>query len=196
MRKNLTDRFVRFVTPTERQTDYWDTTLTGFGLRVSPGGKKVFEIYYRRNRQQRRMAVGPFPVLSLADARRLAKNLLADVAKGSDPATIKRADRHAETFAELSKSCLDELKRQNRSWQEAERIINVELLPAWKTRNANQITRKEIRALGQRIVDRGSGVMANRTLSVIHRIFRHGVENEWCQQNPCHGIKKLTVEHS
>lgn len=127
MRKNLTDRFVRFVRPTERQTDYWDTTLTGFGLRVSPGGKKVFEIYYRRKRQQRRMAVGPFPILSLANARKLAKDLLSDVVKGSDPAAIKRADRHAETFAELSKSCLDVLKRRNRSWQEDERIINVEL---------------------------------------------------------------------
>jgi hypothetical protein len=50
MTQNLTDRFVRVVKPTDRQTDYWDKTLRGFGLRVSPGGKKVFQIFYRHRR--------------------------------------------------------------------------------------------------------------------------------------------------
>src|SRR5437016_1886844 len=101
MTQNLTDRFVRFVKPTDRQTDYWDQALRGFGLRVSPGGKKVFQIFYRHGRLQRRMTIGPFPILSLADARKLAKDLLADAAKGADPAATKRANRHADTFGEL-----------------------------------------------------------------------------------------------
>ena len=129
MRKNLTDRYLRSAKPNGRQTDVWDTAFTGFGLRISSSGKRSFQIYYRHNRQQRRMVIGSYPVMSLAEARKRAKSLLVEVEKGYDPAAQRVADRNAETFGELAADYLKyHAKKKKRSWPEDERIINAELL--------------------------------------------------------------------
>jgi integrase len=195
VRKNLTDRFIRSVKPSDRQIDIWDTTFTGFGLRISTGGKKSFQILYRHNRLQRRMVIGAYPVLSVAEARKRARSLLADVAKGHDPAAERLADRNAETFEELAADYLKyHAKPKKRTWPEDERVIEVELRPAWRSRKAKDITRRDIRDLVQGIADRGAGVMANRTLSLIRQIFNYGIENDWMDVNPCQRIVKPGAE--
>jgi integrase len=191
VRKNLTDRFISALKPSDRQTDIWDTAFTGFGLRLSRHGKKSFQIMYRHNRVQRRMVIGSYPVMSLADARKWAKSLLADVAKGHDPAAERLANRNAGSFGELASAYLKyRSKPKKRRWREDERIVNVELLPAWKTRTAKEITRRDIRDLVQKIADRGAGVMANRTLSLVRQIFNYGVDDDWLELNPCQRIPK------
>lgn len=65
MRKTFTDKFVRHAKPVaDRQTDYWDQSLNGFGLRVSPKGKKTFQIYYRHHRHQRRLSCTNVPEIA------------------------------------------------------------------------------------------------------------------------------------
>jgi len=193
--KNLTDRYISTRKLGERQFDVWDLTLTGFGLRISPGGKKSFQILYRHNRLYRRLVIGSYPVMSLADARKWAKNLLGEVAKGHDPAAQRLADRNAGTFGELAADYLRYYaKRKKRTWKEDERVINAELLPAWKPRKAKDIARREIRDLVQGIADRDAGVMANRVLSLIRQIFNYGIDNNWLELNPCQRIAKPGVE--
>jgi hypothetical protein len=68
MKFALTDIAIRNVTaPAGGQIDLWDTSFKGgrFGVRVSQGGSKTFMLKYR----DRRVTLGRFPVLSLADAR-------------------------------------------------------------------------------------------------------------------------------
>jgi hypothetical protein len=103
----LTDRRIAALpTPTveQRQCDYWDPTMHGFGVRVSYGGKKAFVVRYRVNGRLRRLTLGPYPGLSLADARRKARMIMGDVAHGDDPAQDKQARREAETFRGLAKA--------------------------------------------------------------------------------------------
>ena len=97
VRKRLTDRFVRTVKPTATQADYWDQTLIGFGLRVSPKRKRSFQILYRHHRRQRRMVLGSFPAMSLAEARKYAKQMLADAQKGAYFETIPIVPSHVST---------------------------------------------------------------------------------------------------
>ena len=63
-------RIASLPTPTlaQRQIDHWDPSMRGFGVRVSYGGKKAFVVRYRVNGRLRRMTLGPYPDLSLADA--------------------------------------------------------------------------------------------------------------------------------
>jgi integrase len=194
VRKRLTDQFVRSVKPSGGQADFWDETLTGFGLRVSTKGKKTFQILYRHNRIQRRMTLGRFQVLSLADARKLARQTLGDAARGLDPASLKSANRNAETFAQLADDYLTlHAKRRKRSWREDERVIKGELLPWWKSRKAKDITRRDIQEVVQRIAERAP-IMANRTLSLIRQVFHYGVNNAWFDLNPCQRIDKPGIE--
>ncbi len=82
MAERLNDRRIAALpVPTleQRQRDYWDETLRGFGVRVSYGGKKAFVVRYRVNSRLRRLTLGPYPDLSLADARRKARMIMGDV---------------------------------------------------------------------------------------------------------------------
>ena len=46
-RRRLTDRLIRSLTTEKPQQDFWDTTLPGFGVRVTKYGKKSFVAMYR-----------------------------------------------------------------------------------------------------------------------------------------------------
>jgi hypothetical protein len=88
MLEHLNDRRIAALpvpTREERQHDYWDDTLRGFGVHVSYGGKRAFVVRYRVGGRLRRLTLGPYPGLSLADARRKAKEVLGDVARGTRP---------------------------------------------------------------------------------------------------------------
>ena len=76
--------------PEKGQTDYWDTTLASFGLRVSQGGAKTFVL----NMHNRRHTIGRYPVISLSEARTEAKRLLAEKTLGKtrlEAITFKQA---------------------------------------------------------------------------------------------------------
>src|SRR5260221_10314802 len=179
MRKRLTDRFVRSVKATDKQIDYWDASLTGFGLRVSPKGKKTFQVFYRHNRLQRRMMLATLGVLTLAEARKLAKQKLGEASRGSDPAAIKHASRDAETFGAFAKDYIKHHARPNKkSWAEDQRVIDKELLPYWKSRKAKEVTRRDVHDLVNRIAERAP-IMANRTLTTIRQIFGYAIQGGW-----------------
>src|ERR1019366_10427600 len=166
MRVNLSATFVHSVKPPERgQVDYWDGRLTGFGLRVSEGGTRSWFAFYRgQDGRNRRMKIGNYPLLPLADARQKAKRILRQASDGDDPAHDKRVSRTADTFGDLADAYLEEhAKKKKRTWAEDERIIERELKRPWANRRAGEITRRDLKELLNRIIDRGSAVMANRT---------------------------------
>ena len=100
----LTDRSVAGLKPTPgKQIDYFDERMPGFGLRVSPSGHRAWIVLYRVGRRVRRLTLGSYPVLSLADARLKGKLAMSEVIQGADPAAEKRAERRAETFGELAR---------------------------------------------------------------------------------------------
>ncbi len=85
----LTQRSVDRIEPDpERRIVIWDTLLKGFGVRVSPSGRKTFVVCYRprATRKFRWLTLGSAAVLSAAEARTRAGAALASVAAGQDPA--------------------------------------------------------------------------------------------------------------
>ena len=69
-----------------RDTYVWDDDIVGFGLRMKPSGVASFMVQFRNAEGvSRRMTVGRVGVLTPEQARKLAREKLADVAKGTDP---------------------------------------------------------------------------------------------------------------
>jgi len=62
--------------------DYFDSKPPSLGLRVTPYGCKTWFIMYRSNGRLRRLTLGTYPVLSLADARQHAMATRHTVAQG------------------------------------------------------------------------------------------------------------------
>src|SRR5215471_10714417 len=94
--------------PESGQIDYWDADNPGFGMRVSGGGRKAWVVMYRHGNVKRRLTLVTYPALSLAEAREKAANVQHAVQfKGADPASEKKAERAAETFAELAEDYIE-----------------------------------------------------------------------------------------
>src|SRR5262249_14096307 len=125
-RLRLTSRTVESAKPIcARRVEYWDDTLPGFGLRVSERGAKSWVVVYRHQGHPRRLTIGSYPRLGLADARDLARKALREIAEGKDPAAEKKVANRAETFGMLAFEFLERhAKPNNRRWKETKRIID------------------------------------------------------------------------
>lgn len=184
--------------PTNGRTDYWDLDPKGFGLRVSDSGRKTWMVMYRVDGVQRRLTLGTFPALSLADARQKAKDALQDVSKGIDPSAVKQAGRRAETFKELAAAYLERhAKRNKRSWKKDERAIERDLNPAFGNRKVKSIKRQDVVRLLERIVERGAPIQANRTHEILRRIFNWAIKagEAGIEVNPAAGVEKPAKEN-
>ena len=181
--KNLTAAFVEKVKPNGKRTDYFDDSLPGFSLRVSEKGVKTWCVSYRFAGKWTRYTFGTYPIILLAEARQTAKDSLHDAAHDINPAAAKREDRDAPTFRMLAERYRDEYAVKKRSYKEMARIIDRLLIPHFGSMQAKEITRKEVKALVGEIAKRAP-IMANRTLDLLRRIFKWGIEEDIVCQFP------------
>src|SRR5687768_4604733 len=129
----LTDLAVRNLKPTTgRQVDVYDSRIRGLAVRVSPMGTKAFVVWYRIGTNARRLTLGRFPTMSLAEARKRAQEALLQVADGKDPAAEKQRAR-AEYGGNLFNTLVVEFietyaKRKTRGWEETERLLQREFV--------------------------------------------------------------------
>ena len=167
--------------------------------RVLPSGLVEFATRYRIHGRRRRLKLGTFPGVTLKQARVLARKARGAVDADHDPVAERRAAKAipTDTVAALAEDYLKRhARRFKRTAAEDERVLNVEVLPAWKDRSVSQLTRRDVRALLERIVDRGSPVMANRVFALVRKMLNFAVDHDWIEANPAARIKKPTPEVS
>jgi integrase len=201
MRTHLTAAFVeaqKIIPPYgQPRVTYWDSNPKGFGLRVTDGGQKTWVLMYRHKGRQRWYTIGTYPPLSLADARQITKDKLADVQKGVDPAERGKEERRAaaglDSFAHLAETYLVKHAREHKkpsSIREDERNIAKELLPIWGSRKATEITKADVISLIEDIAERPARIHANRILALISKMFNFGIQRDLVQSNPAHKVPK------
>jgi len=100
----ISKRSVDGTKPCQKDAYLWDQELKGFGLKVTPAGRKVYLVQYRlggRKGRTRRVTIGAHGVLTADVARTRAKQLLGEVAAGRDPAATLdevRGSKRAANF--------------------------------------------------------------------------------------------------
>ena len=178
-------------------TDYvrWDHTVRGLGVRVRPTGKKVFIIKYRTTEgRQRKLTLGPFGTLTLDQARKRARQALAEAAGGDDPAAQKSEARKAVTFGVFAERYLTdyaERRKKARSVYEDRRMLQRKLIPQFGALKLKAIERKDVAAFHQSMAD--TPYAANRHLALLSKMMN--LAEEWGLRpefsNPCRHISKF-----
>jgi integrase len=196
----LTDRGIAALKAKAKRHEVWEGGRTGLGVRVSTVGRKSWVYMYRFNGTPRRMTLGTYPAVSLADARVKHAKAKADLEKGIDPGDekLKRktAERNAETVADLVEEYLEKWARpRKRSAAEDERQLRKDVLPVWGDRKAKDITRRDVITLLDGIAERGSPIMANRTLAVIRKMFNFAISRDILDTTPVAMVRAPAKEN-
>ena len=93
MAKTLTARSVEQAKPAEARQEIPDGLLPGLYLVVQPSGSKSWAVRYRHGGRPRKHTIGAYPAFDLAKARDAGRDALTAVARGKDPASLKKAAR-------------------------------------------------------------------------------------------------------
>jgi integrase len=193
----LTQRGVEAARPKASRYGRRDGTVPGLRLIVHPAGEKTFALFTRVNDRLTNFKIGSAATLSLAKARELARAKLEEIAAGGDPRASKKkaAAAEAETVAvAVERFITRHVKVKNRTANEIERKLRVEVLPRLGGRPLHSITQKDVIALLDSIVDRGAAVQANRVLSVLRKFFNWCCERGTLDRSPCDRVKAPTPE--
>jgi len=187
-KRKLTARILQKVKPQPHPVMVWDTYQRGLALRVEPTGYKAWKVIYRHGNRPRWFNIGAADAISLSEARRLAAEIMLEVARGNDPQAERKAKRMAGTFAEVADRYLNEhAKRKNKSWEQADYLVRRYLLPAWAKLSAKVITRSDVRTVMGRIK---SPTIGNQTLAAASAIFSWAIKQELVTTNPCRGVER------
>lgn len=190
----LTDRQIQRLRPIPgRQFETFDKKVSGLSIRVSSLGAKTFFLMYRMGGRNRRLGLGRYPTVTLAEARQRARKALSKVALGLDPATEKitiRLGYDRSMFPVLLHEYLEKYaKRNTRSWKETERVLQREFARPWSKLPVHQIRKSTVNDVLDGIVKRGTLSAANHAFASIRKMFNWLVERGHLEHSPCVGMK-------
>ena len=201
------DRQVSALRPGDKPYEVSVAGARGLALRVFPAGTKSFEFrYVALNGRRRRLPLGNYPGLSLADAREEAGGLQVAVTRGGDPAAERAAARVAartgDTLTELAEAYFTAAAKGlhgGRGRPKRALTIKVErnrfdrhIAPALGARRFNEIKRADIKAF-MRDRAASAGLAADTVASIggtLSAILAFAVYEERIEANPASGLTR------
>jgi hypothetical protein len=191
----LTDTVIRSAKPCEKPIRLFDGG--GLYLKVSPAGSKLWRLKYRFRGKEKRLALGIYPTVPLAqarDKRDQARKLLAD---SIDPGEYRkttnamRVGLEANTFevigrewyAKIAPSLADTTK------DKIIRRLEVDAFPVIGNRPIGGIVAADLIRIIERIENRGYVDIARRVHNYMGRIFRYAVGRGLVSRDPSRDIE-------
>lgn len=170
-----------------REKPYMMRDSKGLYLRVDPSGKKYFILRYWENGKERQKSLGPFPTVSLADAREQRNAIAAARRRGESPSVKPPASPLFGVLAEEWRNV--KLTATSASYQKATGLrLRKYILQTFKDRPASQITPAEILALLRRIENCGHVDTARRVKMLMGQIFRYGIAAGMVANDPTRSL--------
>jgi integrase len=173
---------------------YWDASCPGFGVKVTPKGRKVFIILYRTGgagSKLRKYTIGPYGRVTLHQARVAAQKVFAAKLDGRDPAAEKREAKRrvvADRVEDLLETFISQRLSQNRSGGEIARLLRREVGKPWAGRSVHEITKRDVVEVLSAIEQRGAPGTANKTLKSIKTFLRWCVGRAVLDRSPAEGV--------
>jgi len=202
----LTDTFVKRKQPNGKVQKHSDGG--GLFLYITPEGKKSWRLAYRYLGKQKLLVIGPYPAISLKEARERreeAKKLLVD---NIDPSAAKQeAKREATNAARNSFEAVarEWVEKYSGDWSESykghimHRLEDM-VFPAIGKRPIKSITAPELLAALRKIEGRGAVCVAHLAMRECGRIFRYAIATGRAERDVAHDLRGAitpmrTVKH-
>ena len=153
----------------------WDSEIKGFGLKITPTGRKVFFLKYRPrgSRTTAKLQLGPYGPLTVEQARDQARRALGAVIGGSDPARDRSSRRQAPTVAEALDDYLADFSGR---WKpRTAHGYHSNIKPWIGSRKVADLSREDVGGLLRSL--RETPVLANRVQALISAFMTHAIRS-------------------
>ncbi|MGA8162174.1 MAG: integrase arm-type DNA-binding domain-containing protein [Acidobacteriaceae bacterium] len=180
----------------------------GLCLLVSPSGGRLWRWRYRFEGKEKMMALGEYPVVSLAEARERHFAARKKLAHGIDPMAERKAEaeakrREIEARERETEGSFEKIARKWWEWWAAGksprhadyvlRRLEADVFPAFGSRFIDAVTPADIRKLMLAIEDRGARDVAKRTHETTGQIFRYAIARGIASRNPTADFKPSDI---
>jgi integrase len=173
----------------------------GLQLHISSAGGKLWRLAYRFEGKQRKLALGQYPVVSLAEAREKRDDAKRLLDKGIDPSRQRKTDKsqrvadQANTFSLIAAELLDKKRREGkagatigkREWLYGLAAPDIGAVPL------KDITAPDVLAALRKIEGRGLYETAHKLRSVIGEVFRYGIATGRATMDPTYSLRGALI---
>ncbi len=206
-KRDFTDRFLKSIKPTApgKRAIFFDAQIPGFGIRVTERstdeckGSFVLVTRYPGSSNPAPRRIGDYPVMSLAEAREVAREWRRDIAKGIDPkekaaeAQREKQRLRANTFGAAFADFAEDHLKTLRTGAVVEAQVRKHVFPTLENRPMREIKRAEISDLIKQL-KKDAPVGANRILAYVKKFFLWAIDNDLVDDSPAASIKRPTSE--
>tara|TARA_R110002110_G_scaffold412881_1_gene639490 strand:- start:3732 stop:4886 length:1155 start_codon:yes stop_codon:yes gene_type:complete len=197
MKQKLTKTSVEKIEPGNKDKIVWDTEIKGFGIKITPRGRRSYFVRYRvgggRSGRQRKPTIGVHGVVTCDQARDIARRTLAQARDGKDPFQEKMAQINAETVDDFWKVYRDRhllVRTKLRTQADVTAIFERHILPTLGKLKLRAVTKADVSRLHSKL--NATPYQANRVLSALSSLF--GRAEEWGHSeegsNPCRKVRR------
>jgi integrase len=182
--------------PADKLYDRWPVEKNLY-LEVTQAGGKYWRMKFRHGGKEKRLALGVYPDVSLAQARKARDQAREALAKGDDPAQLKReakltrAINDANTFEAVARQWHEHWKGP-KSPCHADyvlRRLEADVFPAFGGRPMASVSAPALLAMAKAIEARGAVDIAKRSLQTCGQIMRYAVAHGLIERNPAADVK-------
>jgi integrase len=191
----LSVRFVRraLCPDGRKKIDFFDACQRGFMLEVRcSGGKTYYQRYTDERGRERQYKLGPADVLTLDQARRKARQVVAEALLGADPQERRRELRAVPQLSRLVyERYLPHVRTYKSSWRTDETVLRIHILPTLGKLALDEIKSDAISDLINRMRDNGYACGTINRVIVILR-YLYNLARKWkvagVVDNPAAGL--------
>ena len=167
----------------------------GLYLHVTEKGGKLWRFRYRFEGKEKLLALGPYPEISLLDARQKRDEARRQLAHGIDPGAVRKAQKQAkvedtETVEVIAREWHEKFKS---TWTEGHaaklmRCLERDVFPWIGSRPIKEIKAPELLTVLRRVESRGVLEGAHRVRGICNMIFRYAISTGRAERNPAQDL--------
>lgn len=190
----LTDTTIRNTKPGEKPQKLFDGG--GLFLLITAAGQRYWRLKYRIAGKEKLLALGVYPDVSLAVARKKRDEAREKLAAGIDPGEAKKADKRAvriaaaNSFESVALAWMEERRPYVEPAQYDKTLARFknDAFPWLGKRPISEIQAPEILEVLKRVDSRGARFTAHRLRGEISRVFRYGIKEGFCKSDPARDL--------